>query len=167
MSKSITIIRHAKSSWESAEGDHQRPLNDRGHADARLIGEHIAQRLPAFDTVYCSQAKRARQTFQNLNTSLHIDATKVHQLSALYLAELIDLLAIINGVESFNENIIVIGHNPGLTMLCNYLTNDNMSNLPTCGVYTIALQVSDWRAVDQGVGVQKYFCTPRILKDAG
>ena len=165
MSKSITIIRHAKSSWKSAAGDHQRPLNERGCVDAGLIGGFLAQNSLSFDGVYCSDAKRAQQTLQILNASLNIDKQKLYYNDQLYLAELSQLLAIINELPSSKQNIVLLGHNPGLTMLCNYIANDNLDNLPTCGVCSLALHVDDWRAVDQGVGTQTLYCTPRILKE--
>lgn len=167
MSKSITIIRHAKSSWETAAADHQRPLNPRGHTDANLIAEFLVQNALSVDAVYCSDAKRAQQTLQILNNSLRLDQCKLKFISELYLAELNELLAIINVAESSIKNLLLIGHNPGLTDLCNYLVNDDLDHLPTCSVYAINLHVDDWQAVCQGVGVQKMYCTPRMLKNAG
>lgn len=166
MSKSITVIRHAKSSWETADADHQRPLNPRGCADASLIAEFLVDHSLITDAVFCSDAKRARQTLQILNTSLQLDEHKLKFIPEMYLAELNELLVIINTAPSLSENLMLIGHNPGLTDLCNYLVDDDLDHLPTCGVYAINLHVDDWQAVCEGVGVRKMFCTPRMLKNA-
>lgn len=165
MSKSLIVIRHAKSSWASAEGDHQRPLKERGFADANLIGGFLLQNDLSIDAVYCSDAKRALQTLQTINSSLKLAQSKVNYVPDLYLAELNELLTILNTVCPSIENLVLIGHNPGLTNLCNYLTNDRLENLPTCSVYAVELLVDDWNAVCEGVGIQKLYCTPRMLKE--
>ena len=38
MSLRLTLIRHAKSSWNGDEEDHERPLNKRGRAAADVLG---------------------------------------------------------------------------------------------------------------------------------
>lgn len=167
MSKSVVIIRHAKSSWDSAVNDHQRSLNERGHTDASLVGEFVLQSNLILDAVYCSDAKRTRQTLHILNTSIQLPPNKIQYLSRLYLADLYELVALINATDATYENIAIIGHNPGLTELYNYLGSDQLKNLPTCSVSVVKLLVDDWQAVCEGSGINKLFCTPRMLKDVG
>jgi phosphohistidine phosphatase len=47
----LAVMRHAKSSWGDASlEDFDRPLNDRGHKSARLVGREAAKRKIAFET---------------------------------------------------------------------------------------------------------------------
>ena len=61
--KSLTIVRHAKSSWgDPSLDDHDRPLNGRGQRVAPLMGEVLAMRMKAPDIILSSTALRARNT---------------------------------------------------------------------------------------------------------
>ena len=47
--KRLTILRHAKSSWDDASlADFNRPLNDRGWKTARRVGRELKKRADAF-----------------------------------------------------------------------------------------------------------------------
>ena len=40
--KTLIVLRHAKSSWQTAEADLRRPLSERGKRDAVTAGEILA-----------------------------------------------------------------------------------------------------------------------------
>ncbi len=61
--RTLLIIRHAKSDWESGAPDHERPLNARGRREAPKLGKHLAALGLRPDLVVCSDAARARQTW--------------------------------------------------------------------------------------------------------
>jgi phosphohistidine phosphatase len=60
--KSITFIRHAKSSWEYQLPDEKRPLNKRGLFDAEFMSSLDIVNSFQPDAVFCSSAKRTRET---------------------------------------------------------------------------------------------------------
>jgi phosphohistidine phosphatase len=60
--KTLLIIRHAKSSWESNLTDFERPLNERGKKDAPIMAQRLLDRKISIDTFISSPAKRAKQT---------------------------------------------------------------------------------------------------------
>jgi phosphohistidine phosphatase len=43
-------------------------------------------------------------------------------------------------------NVMLIGHNPELTMLVNYLSNDNFDNIPTCGIVALNFN-GEWKNI--------------------
>ena len=59
--KSITFIRHAKSSWKQQLPDHKRPLNKRGLFDAEFMSSLDVVKSFQPDAVFCSSAKRTRK----------------------------------------------------------------------------------------------------------
>ena len=62
MAHTLIVMRHAKSSWKTAEPDHRRPLSPRGVRDATVAGGILAgYRL---DRVLSSSSMRTRQTWQ-------------------------------------------------------------------------------------------------------
>src|SRR5438105_4097768 len=63
MSKTLLIMRHAKSSWKEAElDDHERPLNKRGRRAAPAMGQLLRENSLTPDAILSSTALRARQT---------------------------------------------------------------------------------------------------------
>ena len=60
----------------------------------------------------------------------------------------------------------MIGHNPALTDLINYLTQaDSVSNLPTAGFAHVTLSLYEWPSLDAGVGILEEFVLPRDISD--
>lgn len=63
----LSLLRHAKSSWDdAAASDFDRPLNDRGRKAAERMGRELAQREMRFDHVLASPAARVRETLELL-----------------------------------------------------------------------------------------------------
>ncbi len=164
MDKQLTIIRHAKSDWPAGCRDFDRALNERGVTNARLVGEYLHANEQQLDKVYCSTANRAQLTLKELNSYLKLTEDTLHFEQSLYLASLATLLPFIEQVSNNDNHIVLIAHNPGLTELCNYLTGDQLTNLPTCAVYTIQFGVDDWRAIGLESGIKKSLITPKMLK---
>ena len=72
--KTILLLRHGKSSWKDDRlADHDRPLKKRGKMDAKKIGKLIEEQDLVPDVIYCSTAKRARDTVGFLLENLQYD----------------------------------------------------------------------------------------------
>ncbi|MBV9523957.1 MAG: histidine phosphatase family protein [Alphaproteobacteria bacterium] len=111
--RSLTLLRHAKSSWEDGSiGDHERPLNARGRHAGRLIAALLAQRETP-DLVLCSDALRTRQTFEHVSAGLSGRVRVLYERD-LYLADAETLLRRIAAVPNEVRRLLVIGHNPGM-----------------------------------------------------
>ena len=61
--RTLVILRHAKAERPAELADADRPLTQRGHADAAAAGAWLAARGYRPDLVLCSPAKRTRQTW--------------------------------------------------------------------------------------------------------
>lgn len=164
MIKKLSIIRHAKSIADLSGPDRHRALNKRGQSDAKLIGKFLSSQGVEFDQVYCSTAVRARQTFAKINELLKLPDDKIHFEDTLYLASLPVLLSFIQNLPNTHAQIALVGHNPGLTELCNALCGCDLANLPTCGVFTVQFS-TDWQAVGAATGEHQKLVTPRMLKE--
>ena len=69
--RSLFIIRHAKSSWKNPlQSDYERPLNDRGEADAPMMGERLKKLNIQPDLIISSTAKRAAQTAKKIAAAM-------------------------------------------------------------------------------------------------
>ena len=164
MNKTLTIIRHAKSDWPKLIRDFDRPLLERGISDAQLMGKHMQESNYKFDVLLCSGAKRARQTLDMLRTELIISDNIIKFDDEIYMSSMHFIMHLIENLPSSANWAAIIGHNPTHTQLCNYLADDDLSNLPTCAVYTISFQVDDWKAVGYCAGDCVSYITPKMLK---
>ena len=162
--KNLVIIRHAKSSWaDQFVGDHDRKLNDRGRRDAYQMGAFLSRRKVQLGEVYCSTARRAVKTLKRLSLKYNIDQSNVHFIEALYLANLDDLLKIIRLLPDETHFATVIGHNPGLTHLINYLAKPPIDNLPTMGVFIVQLTIDKWADISMHCASEAEFFYPKMF----
>jgi phosphohistidine phosphatase len=122
--RSLVILRHAKAEHpRGGRGDIDRPLSPQGHADAAAAGAWLLNKRLIPDLVLCSPAKRTRQTWHAVATALGADvsAATTRYESRLYDGGLGELLDLIKPTPPEALAVLVIGHNPLLSMLSEML----------------------------------------------
>lgn len=123
MSRELFILRHAKSDWHSdASEDKARPLNKRGRRDAPRIGAWMREHYLYPGWIYCSSAMRARETLTAIARELQLADERITYTDQLYLADLSKLLSFLCDVPQDFNSVMLVGHNPGLDDLVNYLS---------------------------------------------
>ncbi len=148
--KSLTIVRHAKSSWKDIGlSDRERPLNKRGERDAPIMGKRVAEAGIRPSQIISSPAVRAWTTARIFAKELGYPAEFLQREDGLYLASLDNLLDVIATQDNGFNNLTLFGHNPGLTDLVNYFVPGLTSNLPTSGVVSVELDCEDWMLYDR------------------
>ncbi len=151
--KTLTLLRHAKSSWaEPALRDFDRPLNDRGKRDlprmaARFVEEHDPPEL-----IVSSPARRARKTARGFAKGVGSNKEEVSFDERIYEAYLDTLLEVIWSLDDSLGDVMLVGHNPGFTELCEWLSGAGIANMPTCALARIELDVARWSDVGRGSG---------------
>jgi phosphohistidine phosphatase len=161
--KTLLILRHAKSSHEDGSlKDIDRPLNERGIGDAKLMGGVIRKRKIQPDLIVASPAERVRQTADlalkaaRLNVELTFD-------KRIYEASARGLLKVLSDLNDTSNTVLLIGHNPGLEDLLERLTGEAII-LPTAALVSVELNVEHWTEVRTGAGKVTYRVTPKELK---
>ncbi|HKL26302.1 MAG TPA: histidine phosphatase family protein [Desulfuromonadales bacterium] len=160
--KTLILARHAKSSWQDPDlADFDRPLNKRGRENAPLMGRRLAERGDWADLIVTSPARRAHDTATALAAALNIEERNIHFEPAIYEAEPADLLQIIRGFDDARREILLVGHNPGLTELANLLAPCQIDNIVTCGLVGLEFDLRLWRDVAPGQGHLRFYDYPR------
>jgi phosphohistidine phosphatase len=161
--KQLTLLRHAKSSWDDSRlPDHDRPLARRGLRDAPRMGARLASRGLEPDLMLTSSATRARETAELVRGELNNGPVALRVEPKIYLATPGELLAVIASVEDAVDSLVVIGHNPGFTQLANMLLPDlDLLNLPTAGVVCIECDIPSWDAIDAGSRRLEFYDFPK------
>jgi len=145
MKKRLTLLRHAKSSWENAGlDDRDRPLNKRGERDAPMMGRRLLKKNTRPSLILTSPAKRARQTARLIAREIGYPIEFLQTEHELYLAEPAAMLDIIAQQDNSFNDIVVCGHNPGITELSNYLSGVTIDNIPTCGMVYLEAEIKAW-----------------------
>jgi len=143
--KILTIVRHAKSSWKNTSlSDKKRPLNRRGDRDAPLMGERIHEHGIRPSLIVSSPATRAWTTAKIIATAINYPREFLQKEDTLYLASLHEILDIVVAQDSGFNNLMLVGHNPGMTDFVNFLVPGLTSNLPTAGVVSVQIDRDDW-----------------------
>lgn len=162
MRRQLTLLRHAKSSWDdSAIKDRVRPLNERGERDAPMMGQRLHALGARPTLIVTSPAVRARQTAQIIAREIGYPREFLQREEELYLASPDDIVAVLARQDSGLRDVIVCGHNPGLTDLANRLTGAGIDNVPTTGVVVIGLDLKCWADLDRAQGELLLFDYPR------
>lgn len=148
--KTLTIVRHAKSSWGHPElSDRERPLNNRGKRDAPIMGQRLADAGIRPSLIASSPAVRAWTTAKVVAEGMSYPIEFLQREIDLYLASLNDLLDVIVAQDDGFQSLMIVGHNPGLTDLANFLSPGLTSNLPTAGIVSVNLDQDDWKLHEQ------------------
>jgi len=157
--KIIYLIRHAKSAWnDSTITDYERVLNKRGLKDVSFMAKRLIELNFNSGLIICSPAKRTHQTLELIPKNIPILFD-----SSIYEASLNDLTGLIQKLPNEHCEVSIIGHNPSLTYLSNYLTNDFIDNMPTCSIVKIELEIDNWNEIVNGIGIKKYFIYPKAF----
>ncbi|MGL5889096.1 MAG: SixA phosphatase family protein, partial [Bacteroidia bacterium] len=53
-------------------------------------------------------------------------------------------------VDNVHSDVMLFGHNPVITELCNKLSGGSIDNIPTCGIVRLELPATDWKLLAPG-----------------
>ena len=162
--KSITIIRHAESNWNSEVlTDFDRPLNDRGFKDAELMGNILAEKKYTPDMIISSSAIRAITTAKIIADQIQFN-NKIIKEGKIYRASSDELFNMIMKLNDTINSIVFVGHNPTLHILSEYLSSEQFIEFPECSIVKVNFEINSWSKIQSGN--MEYFLFPRLYKNS-
>ena len=143
MTRTLILLRHAKSDWSGGEADIDRPLGKRGRRQAPEAGQWLANGIDVIDLAVVSPANRARTTWDLAAAEL---ATRpLTQIDdRVYDASERELLDVVRRLPDDVATAVLVGHNPGMAELAQLLTGESVP-MPTSALAVIAWQ-GEWSA---------------------
>jgi len=160
--KTLYLVRHAKSSWKYPNlDDFERPLNKRGRKSAPLMGKILKKLKVTPDLVISSPANRAAMTARIIADKIKYPLDKIGYSGAIYEFSTNAVMHFIEKIDNSLDKVIVVGHNPAITDLANYFGGEPISNIPTCGVFCLDLDISSWGKIFENCGKVKFFEFPK------
>lgn len=138
--RQLIVMRHAKAGELPGGPDVERALRPRGRRNASAAGHWLAGRGVVPDLVLCSNARRARQTWQYVSAEL-AGKPRVSNDSRLYQADAVGLLEIFAETSAQVRSLMYVGHNPAAADVTQILIG-NPVDLPTAAVAIIGLSIA-------------------------
>jgi phosphohistidine phosphatase len=162
--KTLLLLRHAKSSWkEPGLTDFERPLNGRGLKAAPLMGRFLRRKNLHPELILSSPAKRASQTARLIIEAMKLDAEPGFD-EHIYEASVHDLLEVISQIEDGAHAVLLVGHNPGLEELLEFLTGE-ARQMPTAALAHITLNIDKWSETRGRAGHLEWLVKPKELTE--
>lgn len=171
MTRTLVLVRHAKTERSDPGGDHERALTERGRADATEAGRVLVEDLEvAPDLVVVSTAVRARQTWAEMAEHPALTGVEVVPDRRIYQAEPAGLLAVLRELPEERTAVVLVGHAPGVPDLAALLTGggdgppptgpDGGRHLPTMGCVLLTTD-EPWAHSGEGTAVLRQVVVPR------
>ena len=161
--KTLFLLRHAKSSWESSElSDFDRPLNARGLETAPFMGNIIKDNAFKIDLIVSSPAKRAQQTALLVKKTANING-EIEYDDRIYEASPRRLLEVVAEIDEKHDSALLVGHNPGFEGLVHLLTGE-IQPMPTAALAVIDLTIERWNEINAHCGSLRKMLRPKALE---
>ena len=157
--KKLLLIRHAKAEKDTGVNDIDRPLKYTGIQDARFMADRLkdASIIPQY--IVTSPSLRTTTTAEIFADHLGLPDPVIDR--SIYEASQKTLLDVINKLPNKYNFAALVGHNPGIAYILQYLTGQ-IKDVHTSTVAVIEFDTKDWASVSGDTGKLAYFSGPSL-----
>ena len=135
------------------------------------MGRWLADQGLAPDHVISSPATRAGKTAREICSACDFDLDAVHWDERMYLSSVATMIEVLGECPDSACRVFLIGHNPGMEGLLEYLTGyqvqpyDDGKLMPTAAIAQLQLS-TDWCSLDSGTATLKQKLRPSMLAES-
>ena len=159
--KILYLLRHAKAQPQEIDGtDFARGLSKQGYAEVLEMAEKANMLSIKAELVIASAAIRTTQTAQFFAEYTGLNADVIQSEQRLYNSAIGQYLEVINQLPEGVNNVVLLGHNPTISDLVNYLSNTYEVDLPTAGFVKLCLLSDTWAGVGSGIASIEWVKVP-------
>jgi phosphohistidine phosphatase len=166
MAKQLSIMRHAKSSWDDLSlDDSQRPILPKGVKRTKRVARKMVSEQLIPDEIWTSPAKRASETAHIFSKELKI-SFDIRTVPNLYEHSVEGITQDVLKCSNKKNHLLLVGHNPCFSQLVNTLAKQLVIEwLPTSALVTLEFETNDWKQIlGANVNVMNVLL-PKVLKD--
>ena len=154
MSRTLYLMRHAEAAAKEArQEDKSRELTQSGVKDAVNTGAWLREQNTNWDLIVSSSAIRAEQTALMVAEGMKLDHPRIVLEDVLFDASVRQLLDYVNNIEDAYQSVLIVGHNPAISYLAEYLTKADIGDMAPGAVVIIRFELSSWKLVSENTGV--------------
>ena len=164
----LLVYRHGHAKQDEVIADIDRELRDKGKRNAQRIGIWLARHHKLPDLVLASPATRARRTAEKTCKTAGLSGDMVKTDKRIYSSGVNDLLEVLRELSGKNKRVLLVGHNPSLEMLLDYLCWNKVPRRDKGGVLSpasLACLKPDvgWRKLDKATAELEQIIYPQTL----
>ncbi|AKD04872.1 histidine phosphatase family protein [Pontibacter korlensis] len=155
MQRIVLLCRHAEAyDPYPLQPDFERELTPTGQQQARNTGKWLREKFLKADTILASPATRANATARIIAGRLYFDEEQISYNPDLYNARESQLMKSLGELPNHVKQVILVGHNPGITRLARELTEElQLSYLNPGSVVAVAIDLEQWQDIHVTTGI--------------
>jgi phosphohistidine phosphatase len=146
----LILMRHAKTIPHSSDiNDWDRNLTEHGIYQAQISANFLLNNSNIIpQLIICSPAKRAIQTAEIVADTLNLPNNIIISKNSLYNNDLNSYLDTIYQVDDDIRKLMIVGHNPSISMLAALLTNSEVNSMKTATILGLEIISKRWLNFD-------------------
>lgn len=153
MGKILTLLRHGEA--EPAKGqqaDFKRNLTTDGAHRLERLSQVLSLRNLHYDLLLSSTSNRTVQTSEIIQQGL--PCREAVFFDTLYLADVQVMMELISQQKEENEQVLLVGHNPGISALLSYISGEHQLTLQPGMMAMVEIEADSWAlATSRGLGI--------------
>jgi len=151
--KKLFLVRHSNTEkYSETNRDIDRKLTSEGMKIASLLGKYLKDEGVIPDAIISSSAQRAQLTAELAATQLGFDIDNLQIVESLYEASIRGFVEFLKNLYQSYNTVLVVGHNPTITYVADFLSNVEISGMSPGAVVQINFELDSWGLLDKGLG---------------
>lgn len=164
MAITLYIVRHAKAEDRAIfMTDFDRELVSDGIMAAARMGRYLRGKQVNPDQIITSLAPRAKSTAHVIAEQLGYSVEQLVGDEKLYEGGPKAYLAAINALPSSVQSVMIVGHNPDVSYLAEYLTHQDIGSMSKGAVVAVTFDNLNWAEVSGRTGSVLFKMAPKQL----
>lgn len=160
----LYIVRHAKAEDRAIfMPDHDRQLTPDGTIAAARMGRYLHGKTILPDVIISSTAPRAKDTAMVMAEQIGYDPAQIRLDDGLFDGGPKAYLAALNALPASVQSAMIVGHNPDVSYLAEYLTHQSIGSMSKGAVVTIVFDDVNWAEMSGRTGHVVNDISPRQL----
>ncbi len=153
MSLTLLLVRHAQAQEKFPdETDRERILTNVGIQQGMKLGKFLQTESKIPDIIVSSVASRAMTTAELIGEQVGISVDDIVKNVTLYQASVRIFLKAINVLPDNWKCVAMVGHNPTILYLAEYLTGGEIDSLEPGGMVEVSFPFDSWEMVSEKTG---------------
>jgi phosphohistidine phosphatase len=163
--KTLVITRHGKGKEaRENQSDLLRELSPRGLRDIKIIGKELRKKDLVPGLILSSPAIRAVGTARKLADSMEVPEYLIVTRDSLYGNFSNEIFQFIESIGADQTTILLVGHNPSLLILIEYLSGVILERYPTLSTLVLDFDVERWSELTQKKGTLRKLFIPSEMR---
>ena len=164
MSITLYIVRHAKAEDRATfMADYDRKLTSDGVMAAARMGRYLKGKGILPDRIISSTAPRASETAKVIAEQIGFESAQIGWDEKLFEGGPKAYLAALNALPETTATAMIVGHNPDVSYLAEFLTHENIGSMSKGAVVAVTFADLTWAEISGRTGSVAFKMAPKQL----